>query len=262
MPLADYESYALDAEGIRHDVFHRGSGPVVIILHEIPGLSPITFTLGDKLVEKGFTVVLPLLFGKPGDFKIVRNWIRVCISREIRLLARRSGGPIADWLRALARDAKGRFGGDGVGVIGMCLTGNFALSMFADDAVIAPVSCQPSLPASIPDVSRRRDIAMSPSEIAAVKRRVGDGERILAYRFVEDQICPGARFERLRAEFGEGFVGSEIPRTKWWGRPRHCLLTLDFVDEEGHPTRAAFDEIIVFLTERLRPDAGDDPATT
>jgi len=249
MPLADYDTFEFDDGGISHTVYKRGTGPAVLLLHELPGLSHPTFDLADGFIEQGFTLYVPLLFGKAGDFKVASNVPKLCVNREMRVFEHRCPGPIADWLRALARKAKAEQGGPGVGVVGMCMTGNFAISMFADDAVIAPVACQPSLPLAI-GRKRRRSIAISDDEIARIRKRTKAGEKILAYRFEEDFLCPGARFARLRAEFGDGFVGREIKQRHWWER-RHSVLTLNYVDKEGHPTYEARQEILAFLKERL-----------
>lgn len=256
MPVADYESFEFEDGGISHTVYKRGSGPALLLLHELPGLSDFTFEVADGFAKEGFTIYLPLLFGKAGDFKVAGNVPRLCVNRELRVFEHRRPGPIADWLRALARKAKEEQGGPGVGVLGMCLTGNFAISMFADDTVIAPVSCQPSLPLAI-GRKRRHSIALSDEQIEKIRKRTDAGEKILAYRFEEDFLCPGARFARLRAEFGEGFVGHEIKRQHWW-QMRHSLLTLNYVDEAGHPTYEARQEIIAFLKERLFAETSAD----
>src|SRR5271157_3776602 len=46
--------------------YRRGSGPAVIVIHEIPGLHPLVIRFADRIVAAGMTVFLPVLFGEPG----------------------------------------------------------------------------------------------------------------------------------------------------------------------------------------------------
>ena len=100
-------------------------------------MTPECIALGEAIAASGFTVHLPLLFGEPGDNHPVFFIAKLCISREFRLFASGGGSPIVDWLRALCRKVKADCGGLGVGAIGLCLTGNFAISLMADDSVLA-----------------------------------------------------------------------------------------------------------------------------
>ena len=70
----------------------------------------------------------------------------ICIRREFSVWATNRSSPIVDWLRALSREMHTQCGGNGVGAVGMCFTGNFALAMMTEPAVVAPVLSQPSLP--------------------------------------------------------------------------------------------------------------------
>ena len=175
------------------------------------------------------------------------------------MLARNASSPITDWLRALCRQTHGECGGPGVGALGMCLTGNFALALMVDECVLAPVLSQPSLPFPI-SRSHRAALHLTPEALDTVKRRVADGCPVLGMRFSHDALCPGERFETLRRELGAGFEGIEIDSSKGspHGIPRtaHSVLTVDLVDREGHPTRAALERTLAFLRERLQPTAG------
>jgi dienelactone hydrolase len=178
----------------------------------------------------------------------------VCINREFRLLAADASSPIVDWLRALARHAHAECGGPGVGAIGMCVTGNFALAMMLGAPVIAPVLAQPSLPVPL-GARRRAALHASPAELAAAHEQIDHhGARILAMRFAGDPLCPAARFERLRGEFGAAVETIEIAdrfANPEGPPPPHSVLTNHLIDEHGQPTRAALDRTLAFLREQL-----------
>jgi dienelactone hydrolase len=258
--LAGFTESSFSHGGIRHQVFRAGSGPAVVLLHEIPGLHRAVVDLGRRLVARGFTVYLPSLFGKtgaePGE-GFVGAISRVCVSREFRLLADRAS-PVTGWLRALAVHAHAECGGPGVGAIGMCLTGNFALAMALEPSVLAPVLSQPALPAPV-SKRRRAAIGLAPGELSRLKARTAEeGLDVLGLRFSNDRGCPAERFATLRRELGDRFEGIEIDSSPGNGHgipaSAHCVLTVDLVDRPGHPTRAALDRTLDFISERLRPE--------
>ena len=143
-------------------------------------------------------------------------------------------------------------------MVGMCLTGGFALGMLVDDAVVAPVLSQPSLPFGVTS-SQKRDLGISDVDLGIVKRRVtDDGVCVLGVRFSGDRLVPEERFARLEEELGEGFVGVTIDSSK--GNPydirsaAHSVLTEDLVDEPGHPTREALERVLEHFRTRLLVD--------
>jgi dienelactone hydrolase len=239
-------------------VYRAGSGAAVIVMSEIPGITPAVAAFARRVVEAGHTVFMPLLFGEvmrpPMRGYAMRTILKACISREFRVLASNQSSPVVDWLRALARHAHTECGGRGVGAIGMCFTGNFALAMMLDSPVLAPVLSQPSLPFAI-SKSRREGLHVSDAEIEAAHEKIDHhGARILALRFIQDPMCPGERFARLRKEFGAAFEAIEIdekhanPR---FPKPAHSVLTNHLIDETGQPTREALDRTLAFLKEQL-----------
>ncbi|XTR52449.1 dienelactone hydrolase family protein [Pseudarthrobacter sp. So.54] len=158
--LAGFTESTFRHGNIRHQVFRAGAGPAVILIHEVPGIHPGVLDLARRLIGRGYTVYLPSMFGRPGGPAgkgIVQSIAKVCISREFAVLANRSS-PAAGWLRALAYRAHQECGGPGVGAIGMCMTGSFALAMALEPAVLAPVMSQPVLPHGLdrPETGRRR----------------------------------------------------------------------------------------------------------
>lgn len=247
-------------DGHTRDVYRRGDGPAVVVMTEIPGITPAVLGFAERLVAEGYTVFLPHFFGPPGKplspGYAVGQMLRVCISKEFSVLAARASSPVTDWLRALCRHAHAECGGPGVGAIGMCMTGNFALSLMVDPAVMAPVLSQPSLPFGI-GAERRAGIHLSDADLATVKQRCAAGVTVLGMRFTHDPLCPGERFETLRRELGSGFEGIEIdsgPGNPWKiPRTAHSVVTNDLVDKAGHPTKDALLRVLSFFRERLRP---------
>jgi dienelactone hydrolase len=260
VPLAGFEESSFQHDGKSRPLFRRGRGPGVVIVHEVPGITPAVAEFGRRVADAGFSAVLPQLFGTPGkDYSagyILEGLARACISREFHVLAARRSSPIMDWLRALCRSVHAECGGPGVGFVGMCLTGNFALAAMLDEAVMAPVLSQPSLPFPLTS-AQRHGLHVSDEELAAVRKRAAAGCGVLGLRFTGDPMVPAARFERLRRELGPGFEAIEIDSTPGnaHGIPRtaHSVLTKDLVDREGHPTRAALDRVLALFRERLAP---------
>lgn len=249
-------------EAKARDVYVGGEGPAVIVMSEIPGITPQVIRVAERIVARGLSVYMPHLFGTParamGTGASVHALGQVCIRREFRVLASDASSPVVEWLRSLARLAHDERGGPGVGAIGMCVTGNFALGMMLDTKVIAPVLSQPSLPLGLTK-HRRRALHVSPAELAAAKEKIAnEGAKVLGLRFHGDPLCPPARFDRLREELGDGFEAIELdPKTANREIPTtaHSVLTTHLVDREGEPTREALDRTLAFLVERLLPPA-------
>ena len=166
---------------------------------------------------------------------------------------------MTQWLRALARLAHHQCGGRGVGAIGMCFTGNFALTMMLEPSMLAPVLSQPSLPLNDP-----AGIEIAPEEIKAVRDRlVRENLTVLAYRFEGDNFCKAERFAAYTAALGDRFVGRVLPDNAanndvppFFARHvacPHSVVTAHLIDEAGQPTIAARDEILAFFAQRLAP---------
>jgi dienelactone hydrolase len=254
--VQDLDRSEMSFDGVTRTVFRGGRGPAVIVMHEVPGLHPGVVEFGRRLIQERMTVFMPSLFGTPGKQMTVGYSIgglaRACVSNEFATWATGKTSPIVAWCRALAKRAHHECGGPGVGAIGMCLTGGFALAMMVDDVVIAPVLSQPSLPFAI-TAAQRRDIGIDDATLARVRARTD--VCVLGLRFTGDRMVPRQRFERLRAELGDRFIAVEIDssRDNVHGIPRtaHAVLTHHFVDRPGHPTRAALDQVVEFFRDRL-----------
>lgn len=232
---------------IDHDVYTRGEGPSVIIIQELPGIGQSTLRLADKLVDAGFEVVMPHLFGPIGKTNLAANTLRIfCLRKEFSLFSKHKSSPIVDWLKALCRSIRGNTG-KGVGVIGMCLTGNFAISLMADDSVLAAVSSQPSMPFNDPSA-----LHMSETDIAEIKsnidKHLDTNGPMKVYRFEEDWMCKASKFERLNTTFNDD---AERLQFKTLPGKQHSVLTEDFVDEAGHPTHDALLEVLDYFNRSL-----------
>lgn len=256
--LSDYETTTFQESGHTRTLFRKGTGPAVLVISEIPGITPEVAGFGRKVASRGMTAVLPQLFGDPGRPASVpyqlEQMVSCCISREFSTFALRRTSPVTTWLRALGASEHDRCGGPGVGVVGMCLTGGFALAMMVDERVLAPVLSQPSMPFPLGS-ERKRDLGLSDDDLAKVKRRAADGTCVLGLRFSHDPMSPPQRFERLREELGDSFIAVEIDSSpgNTHGHPRsaHSVLTSHLQDEPGTPTREALERTLAFFSERL-----------
>jgi len=228
------------ATGVVHPTYRRGSGPGVVVIAEIPGITPDVVTFADEVVASGFTVVLPHLFGDvpsaAGPGAAVRTLAKVCVNREFNKLRLRETSPVATWLRSLARTLHTELGGPGVGALGMCFTGGFALAMMVDESVVAPVLAQPSLPFPI-GRARAGDLNLSPADLAVVKRRAAAGCTVLGVKYADDPAV-GTRFETLTDEIGDAFVRVELPGKQ------HSTLT-------GQRQQVAVDRVLEFFRDAL-----------
>ncbi len=254
-PLDDFTVRMIELGGKTRRVYVTGSGPAVIVMTEMPGISPHVARFARWVREAGFTVYMPHMFGKDGAVPAMPGalftMVGGCISREFRAFSANASSPATVWLRALAALAHKECGGKGVGAIGMCWTGNFALSMMLEKSVLAPVLAQPSLP-----LGDAAGMHIAPDELATVKARMeAEDLTVLAYRFEGDSFCKAARFDAYQAALGDRFQPRVLPDSA--AKPGtamknpHSVVTLHLIDEAGQPTVAARDEILDFFRMRL-----------
>lgn len=259
--LADFEQRQITLNSVTKRVYVAGTGPAVIVMTEMPGISPEVARFSRWVRDAGFTVYMPSLFGRDGAVPGIEEGIavfkRACISAEFRAFAANESHPVTQWLRALAQLAHRQCAGPGVGAIGMCFTGNFALSMMLEPSVLAPVVCQPTLPMDNPAATN-----MDPGELAAVRERLErDDLTVMAYRFAGDRHCRAERFAAFADALGDRFIARVLPDSaanpvcppffdKVVASP-HSVVTAHLIDAAGQPTVAARDEILAFFTRRL-----------
>lgn len=258
--LDGYERSSFDDGRWTRPVFKKGAGPAVIIIHEMPGLHPLVVRFADRVIAAGMTVYLPSLFGDPGREVTVGYAMgeiakALCVRREFNVWSTDRSSPIVDWLRALAKQAHKDCGGRGVGAVGMCFTGNFAMAMMTEPAVVAPVLSQPSLPLPL-GAARKAAMGLSPDEISCAKRRFTDeGLSAIGLRFHGDPTVPPERFETFKATFGDAFEAIELDAKDGrlaLGRAHpHSVLTINLQDDDPDgPTKKAEERVIAFFKDR------------
>jgi dienelactone hydrolase len=259
--LSDFGLRHVTYGGITKPVLTTGDvGPAVVVIHEVYGFTRPTARFCRWVRDAGFRVLAPVLLGRADasnrEAVSLGRMLGLCVSREINVFAGGRSSPIVDWLRPLARDAHAQCGGKGAGVIGMCLTGGFALAMAAEPSVLAPVMAQPGLPAG---KSRAGQVDVSDADMALIRQRVErENYCVRGYRFEGDPTCPPERFARLARELGSGFKGEVLPQDagnpaglRGQGRAAHSVFTTDLIDAEGEPTKQAAEAVIAFFRERL-----------
>jgi len=241
--LTGWTRGSFSSGGLTRETYRKGSGPAVVVVHEIPGITPAVTRFAEDVVARGFTVVMPDLVGTPGkdvsSGYVTNSMLKVCISREFTTMAMNKTSPIIAWLRALARSLHQELGGKGVGAVGMCFSGGFALGMMVDDIMVAPVLSQPSLPFAV-GKNRARDINLSPDDAMVVKRRAAAGCQVLGLRFDQDKLV-GDRFSTLRDMLGDAFIAIELPSKD---KKDHSVLTEQRDD-------AAVERVLDFFASKL-----------
>lgn len=260
--FAGYEAFDFSDGRYTRTVWRKGTGPAVIVMHEMPNLHPLVLRFADRVAAAGMTVFCPSLFGEDGRVPTKGYMLRqavwtLCVRREFNAWANGRSSAIVDWLRALARRAHGECGGRGVGAVGMCFTGGFALAMMTEPAVVAPVLSQPSLPLGKAGAAR---IDASEDELACAARRLVDEDlTMMGLRFTSDKLVPEARFAMLKDRFGDRFRAIELddadanPATPF---DPHSVLTWHVIDEAGSRTRTAMDAVIGFFAHATAAPCG------
>ena len=265
LTVHDFEQATFAHADTSRTVFRRGTGPAVIVMAELPGITPAVLRFAGWVAELGCTAVVPHLFGVPGRHPgrntvtagayVNSAFIPACVSREFLVWATHRTSPVVTWLRALAKAEHERCGGPGVGAVGMCFTGGYALAMATDRHLVAPVLSQPSMP--VPLTPRQRaGIDCSPDDLDIVRHRcVVEDLQVLGLRFKGDRSVPAERFEFLRRQLGDAFVAVELedsaanPAAVM--RNPHSVLTEHLVDEPGSPTRAALEMVLDLFRTKL-----------
>ena len=242
--LTGWTKSSFSSASLTRDMYRKGTGPVVIVVHEIPGITPAVERFANDVVDAGFTVVMPDLVGTPGQEVsgkyLASSMLKICVAKEFTTMALKQTSPIISWLRALARSLHNEIGGKGVGAVGMCFSGGFALGMMVDDIMIAPVLSQPSLPFVV-GKARGADLNLTPDDVAVITQRAADGCQVLGLRFTQDKLV-GSRFATLREILGDAFIAVEIPSQS----PKdHSVLT-EQRDE------ASVQRVLAFFSEKLK----------
>lgn len=237
-------SAPIEGKAAAFDVYTMGAGPPVIIMQELPGIGESTLALCRRLAEAGFEVWLPHWFGPLGKVSAL-NVVRVlCMRREFQMFARDKSSAITDWMRALCRHVAATRDVERVGVIGMCLTGNFAMTLIAEPSVWAAIASQPSLPGRAQGA-----LHMSPEEIAASRAALETKGAMRALRFRDDPLCTTAKFDAVDAAFNDdGRVRVILDVLPGGG---HSVLAGHYDDAPETPTAKAMAEMLGYLKTQL-----------
>src|SRR5437868_14946032 len=117
--LDDFAARDVTLDRVTKRVYVAGQGPAVIVMAEMPGISPHVARFARWVRDAGFCVYMPSLFGRDGAVPEAEEgaavFRRACVSAEFRALG--GGGassPVTIWLMGLARLAHGECGGPGV----------------------------------------------------------------------------------------------------------------------------------------------------
>ncbi len=256
--LSGWRSATFTTSGLTHEIYEKDAAPGapgVVVIPEIPGLTPEVLAFADHLVSAGFRVVIPSLFGTagrdPSTGYVLTTVAKLCVSRELRAFARHSARPVSVFLRALAADLAASTGRR-VGVVGMCFTGGFALATAVDPAVAAAVMSQPSVPFPIGS-ARVADIGLSDSERTEVVGR--QDLALLSLRFSEDQACRHARFQTYAQAFGERIelieLDSRPGNPDGFGKRAHAVLTHEVRADPPNSAYLARERVVEFLRQAL-----------
>lgn len=248
--ISSYQKTAFSAKvkaghTIMHDVYTRGEGKICVIIQELPGIGQETLALADRFVDRGYKVVLPHLFGPIGKTSTAGNLLRVfCMRKEFKLFAKNESSPIVDWLKSLCAKMKTDHQVPGVAVIGMCLTGNFAISLMAEDAVLAGFASQPAMP-----LMKQGALHLSEQDITEIKTKLDEVGPMHCGRFEGDKLCTAEKFDLIERRFNSD--GKERIKLHKLPGDGHSILTMDFVDEAGHPTSEALNTVMDYFDAQL-----------
>lgn len=257
--LEGFDEFFFDRNGLKRTVFRTGStgDAPILLMQELPGMTKHTLALAKRLAGDGYQVYMPLMFGKPNSpIEPLKNAVRLCIQKEFHFLAWHKPSPIADWLRLLCKHMSDENSGKKIGAIGMCLTGRFVLSLMVENSLVAPVMAQPGHPKGHGSKENAATLGIPSCDLASAKCRAEtDDVQVLGLRFEDDPFCPPGRFEAMEKEFGENFIRFDIDRSLYAEHKirdkAHAVLTIDYSDKPGHPTRLAYEKMLGFFSERL-----------
>ena len=225
------------------DVYTMGAGAPVIMMQELPGIGAEAIAFAKRLTSQGFEVWAPHWFGPLGKSSALNMVRLLCMRREFQVFAKRQSSAITDWMRALCRHVAQTRNVERVGVIGMCLSGNFAITLAAEENVWAAVASQPSLPGR--DMSA---LHMSQAEIDASCAALDAKGAMHAYRFAGDKLCTAVKFEAIDQAFNGAklrVINNVLPGQG------HSVFTGHYDDAPGSPTANAFGEICAYFKAQL-----------
>src|SRR3954449_5704815 len=100
-PLDDFEVREITLNEATKRVYVAGAGPAVIVMTEMPGISPHVARFARWVRDAGFRVYMPSLFGADGEIPNAETgalvFRRACVSAEFRALGGGSSSPVSEW---------------------------------------------------------------------------------------------------------------------------------------------------------------------
>ena len=210
-----------------YEIDRRADAPSVMLLHEWPGISASLVGFAERLAED-FRIVVPSVLGRDGHPTPLHSLTQLCVRREVELLRTGKESRAIPWLRRLLDEHVAR--GGPCGVVGMCMTGGFALALAVHPRVRAGVVAQPALPASsvgrfpLPGRSRRSgDLGLDSSTRQELRSRLTDDPGCLranGYRFDGDRLSPSAKLASAADLLGGAFTLRTLTPDRAGSTPR------------------------------------------
>jgi dienelactone hydrolase len=218
----------------------------IVLLHELPGLTPADLALAQCLAQHDLNVYVPVLFGEAGQDNILAGYFQSCLTGQFECAKLSTSSPVLERIERVVDHAYG-IGGKPVGVIGMCLTGSFPLALLRNRHVRAAVVCQPTVPFSLlasgPAGAQVKNLGLGQDDLVAALR---SDVSFLALRYTADRFCPEERMKMIETIFGDRVAVVRIET----GDPRkHSTLAADH--HEG-----AFADTVTYLNVALGAAAG------
>lgn len=252
MSFSDFKIFEHIYKKSGHTVYFAGEGPPIIIIHELPGLTVESFHFAERLIRHGYSAYIPHLFGNINKKQTILNFTKLCISKEFKIFARNETSPIVDWLRSLSAELFSKHKGRGVGAIGMCITGSFAIPLLINSPVIAPVLSQPAAPIQSAGNHlgfHKRSFGISKIDLKLAKEKViNEKLEIKIYRFKHDNLSPIEKINSFKEYFGNDLINYyELPTIK----PCHSVFVHDF-EEDPTETNKALEDLINFYNQYLK----------
>jgi dienelactone hydrolase len=257
--VAGYRRWESSGIDLPWPVYAAGSGPPVVVMHELFGLTPEVLEFADRVRGAGFTVYLPVFAGPiPSDTGLRRKAaaLRCCISREINLFATKTSAVVTP-VRALANAVADPH----VGVVGMCMSGGFAIAAATASSVRAAVAAEPSLPVVTPFTRGcATQFGLSPNDEHAVQVRVAaDDVELYITRFSQDRMSPSARLDAINRRLGPTGIVSDViasgPDTPFSAKAHSVLAIEPAMHATPGPAHDRLDQtasqVIAFLSSRL-----------
>jgi dienelactone hydrolase len=229
------------------------TGPGIVLMHDVPGITPNVLRLASILADRGFRVALPSLFGSDGaSISTVSKAVssaRMLASSNFTISPEDSSSAVVDWLREFAKALSKETNGP-IGAIGLGVTGAFALSLTVgtDGLVVASVLSNTVVPSILADDRETNLTAIEKENIEA--RRPAT----LALRFTGDPLCGSERIDQYEKLVGDRLIriGIASPdKDNNIGKDAHSVLTEDLSLAEGHPTFGALTSVVEFLQAHL-----------